>query len=106
MKGLCVNNHYYNYYYIIINIVIIINKNIIIIIILIQPLLLKLLRLLVLVSYQGRLTMTLISARAVREIWTVIHSLCICVICHGYGGLGVSTDGGEGWQAYRKSQEE
>ena len=29
----------------------------------------------------------------------VSHSWCICVVSHGYGGLGWGRDGGDGWYA-------
>ena len=31
----------------------------------------------------------------------VSHSLCLCVVSHGYGGLGGGRDGGGGWYACR-----
>ena len=32
---------------------------------------------------------------------TVGHSWCMCVVSHGYGGLGGGMDGGGGWYACR-----
>ena len=57
------------------------------------------LMLLLVLSYHRRLRIISEALELYVEVGRVSHSWCICVVGHGYGGLGWDGDGSCGWYA-------